>query len=887
MDNIERLKRALYDIRDGKEKSSVRRALVDIARGLPKSPESIVLYRLGISLFDRVAEPVDRHMATLDFVKEIPVTEAFHPLHLETAEAVVSAADALDDKQHRITELIRLAESMPKTEAFLEYRLRSWRLALGLAAPPRNLPLPIEAIAKELPKSLDAVFYRRYTLLGVARQMPRVGPFIALYKEAMTLAIDAALVLGEPYYQRYSLQHIAADIPKEDEYLDLYKRAMTESYKAAVITKDPFARERAFLDVFQEVPKTPEFFPLIQEILTHALSFFTVKKWMGDLEVFDVVDYILSAEDLGIKESKKKRYSREKYATILAGEIAKFGADLNDTRFIEILKPYTHVWIQPWVLRDSIKKVVDRLASLQNIFHGREVERPVFVSEVRLEGKENYIHKKDQAANDCVSIDLGATNTVVMRRKGAGSPDFVPLSPISRQIDRMHIVPTILGAETNTIGMEVTGENPVVNIKQMLLEGNPKGAEHMERFFKELYAHIKKATQSTSGWFSILPRNAKDVLYITVPVGYRDYMKTMRQIARKNVGKSTQVEFIEEPLAAAVGYEVVDQRDKLIMVIDFGGSTLNTMVLRLNINEVHVVAKPERAQILGGYDIDLWLAEHLAAKVSIAKDDIPASLVRAAEQIKIALSQRNETPFEWQGAEVCSVTRAELEEVLNQHDFYRFIDRTLTYVLKRAEKVGLEKNRIEAVLLTGGSSQIPSFKEKVADLFPELKKENLVYDHSPLSAVGLGAALYGTRDITDRHLGMAYAMRYSAGGKEATHSYSIVLEKGETLPFEKTYSLNPARRLGEQKELYVELFEVPESMLTRVWVMESGIEFLKQEMKHNDSNIALVPLKGVTLAAEETIKAEVTVIFCVNEAGHLSIKWGPEDARVETGLRLQ
>src|SRR4030067_1691830 len=115
MDSMERLKKAVYDIRGGKEKSSVRGALVDIARNLPKSPESISLYRLGISLLDRVADPVERHMATLDFVKEIPVTEAFHPLHLETAEAAVTAADALDAQQHRITELIRLAESMPKT----------------------------------------------------------------------------------------------------------------------------------------------------------------------------------------------------------------------------------------------------------------------------------------------------------------------------------------------------------------------------------------------------------------------------------------------------------------------------------------------------------------------------------------------------------------------------------------------------------------------------------------------------------------------------------------------------------------------------------------------------------------------------------------------------
>jgi molecular chaperone DnaK (HSP70) len=110
------------------------------------------------------------------------------------------------------------------------------------------------------------------------------------------------------------------------------------------------------------------------------------------------------------------------------------------------------------------------------------------------------------------------------------------------------------------------------------------------------------------------------------------------------------------------------------------------------------------------------------------------------------------------------------------------VDRSVSYVLKRAEKVGVKKDRIEAVLLTGGSSQIPSFKDKIAYIFPDLRNKNLIYDHSPLTAVGLGAALYGTRDVTDRHLGMAYALKYSSADKDAPHSYSIVLEKGEILP---------------------------------------------------------------------------------------------------------
>lgn len=887
MENQENLRQALYDIRDGKEKSSLRGALVNIARRLPRAVESIPLYKLGFSLIDRIGDAAEKRLAILDFVREIPTTEAFHPLCLDVADTAIVAADALDEPHRRITELIKIAEFLPRTAEFVPYRIRAYRLALSLPDAPRFHQPPLEKLAKELPKSMDVSFYRRYTLLGVAKEVPQSGPFIDVYREAIALAIDAALVIEEPYYRRYACQQIAADLPRTGEYDDLYSRAFTEAYRASIATKDPFARQRALLDVLQEMPKTPDFFPLLQDILEQSLSFFTVKKWMGDFDVLDVVDYILSAEELGIKESKQRRFSREKYATILAAEIDKFGTQLNDTRFIEVLKPYTHVWIQPRNIRDSVKKVVDHLTSLENTFHGREIERPVFVSEAHVEGKENYIHKREAAAIDCISVDLGATNTVIMRKKGDSAPDFVPLSPISKQYDRMHIVPTILSAETNAIGMEVNEEAPVVNIKQMLLEGNPKGKEYMERFFKVLYSHLKKAVQGSTGWFSLLAKTPVEILYITVPVGYHDYRETMREIASRVVKKDMLVEFIEEPLAAAVGYEVVDQADKLIMVIDFGGSTLNTMVLRLNVNEVHIVSKPERAQILGGYDIDVWLSEYLAEKIGIQKENIPWDLMAEAERIKIELSHRNEVPFEWQGRTVCDVSRDEMEEVLDKHDFYRFINRTVTYVLKRAEKVGLKKDRIEAVLLTGGSSQIPSFKEKIADVFPELKKENRIYDHSPLSAVGLGAALYGTRDISDRHLGMAYALRYSVEGKDVTHSYSIALEKGETLPFEKTYRISPARRLGDQKEIYLELFEVPESLLTRIWVMESGIEFLKQEMKQHDGNLALAALKGVTLTFDGPIKKDVPVTFCIDEAGQLSIKYGPNDTTLDTGLRLQ
>ncbi|MBI1910841.1 MAG: Hsp70 family protein [Deltaproteobacteria bacterium] len=881
-EEIRELKQALHAIRDETDQNLLRGLIVNTARMLPKTVEFLDSFKLAYELLDKISDQSERRIALLDFVKEIPAFGLYQPLFKKAIDAALTAADDLDEQHRRTTELLWIANGVPVTDEFLSIRLQAWRLALDLPDKPRFREPSLEKIAKFLPKASDFDFFRRYTLLGIAKQMPKEGVFKDAYIEAIKLAIKASTVLSEPHHRRYVLLFIANEIPDPEQYFDIYHLAYEEGYKATLETKDPFAKQYGILEMLQAIPKTPGFFPLIQEVAEQALTFFTVKKWMEDVEVFDVVDYILSAEELGINDSKLRRFNREKYAKILSAELDKLGPVINDTRFIETLKPYTHVWIQPKFLRDAVKKLVEHLESLSRKFHGREIERPIFVAEAHPEGGTHLIHKKESPTLECISIDLGATNTVVMRKKGDAQPDYVPLPSISATYDRVQIVPTVLSSETNTIGTDVNDPSPIVNIKQMLLEGNPKGKEYMERFFKILYQHLKKAT-ATTGWFSILPKNLSDLIYVTVPVGYNDYRTAMKEITDR-VAKGAKIELIEEPLAAAVGYQVVEARDKVIMVIDFGGSTLNTMILRLNLAEVHIVAKPERAQLLGGHDIDVWLAEFLAKKADIT-DENQYKLITKAEEIKIELSKRNEVPFEWDGRQICKVTREELEEVLDSHEFYKIVDRTITNVIRRAEQVGLKKDRIEAILLTGGSSQIPSFKDKVGDIFTSLRKQNQIYDHSPLSAVGLGAALYGTRDITDRHLGMAYAVKYATDDKDNPYSYSILLEKGELLPLEKTYSIRSAKKLGVKNEVFIEFFEVPESLLTRRWVMEGGIEFIKQELKHT-TDITLNALKTVTLSFKAPVDAETEVTLSIDEAGRLSVKYD-NGTSLETGVRLQ
>lgn len=891
MINIDSLRQTLDALRNSIDHPSFSLSILDIAKKIPHKKEYIELFGQCLDLMNKIDDPSVRRNILFYFIKDIPKSESFKQLYKSAMESMIIAADGLSEGQHRTNDLLRIAHELPKTEEYLSLRVHAWRLALNLPDKPRYMKASLESIARHLPKTSDYSFYRRYTLLGVAGELPKEGVFIELYKEAVMLAINATSLIEEPYYRKYVLLIIANELRNIGEFPDIYRRSVTEAYKAAIAIMDPFAREHALIEVIRELPKSMEYSELLMGAIEEALNFFTVKKWMEDVDAIDVVDFILSAEEPGIKESKKRRFSREKFSNILSAEIDKVVPQMKDIRLIEVLKPYTHIWIQPKKLRDTVRAAVTHLESLKNKYHGREIERPVLIRESHTGGTRNMpAFRRDMKSvgvpvvNDCIAIDLGATNTVIVKKKGNEQPELIVLPSISRKYDSISIVPTILSSETNSIGVEVSEEKPIVNIKQMLLERNPKGKAHMDRFFRTLYQHLKKATM-TGGWFSITNRTV-DVMYITVPVGFQFYKNTMKEIVERTA-RGVSVEFIEEPLAAAIGYQVVENRDKVIMIIDFGGSTLNTMIARVNTDGVHVIAKPDKAQIMGGHDIDHWLGDYLATKVGLPVEEVTQySLLHLAEDIKINLSKKKEVQFEFDGSHSGNVTREELEDVLEQHEFYKIVDRNISNVLKKAEKVGLKKDRLEAILITGGSSQIPSFREKIEQIFPELRRQNMIYDHSPLSAVAFGAAIYGTKEVTDRHLSMAYAIRYATNDEDAPYSYSIILEKGEPLPLEKSFRIKPALKLGIQNQISIELFEVPESMIVRRWVAESGIEFIKQELQQT-GDITLTGLKTATLPIEEEVKNDIDIQFNIKETGHMFIRYGGRNTDIDTELRLQ
>ena len=875
--------RQAFEFIKGMDNPAEKRAvLTEFVETLPSCEEFLPLWEdtvdEAIKSIHLLEEPVHMKSSLLRIAEKVPQNPVFLPLYTRLMRQAIDASDKIEDTFIRRYSLTEIARKL-KERGMQELSLHAIKVALGLAEGAGYKKYSLTEIAGELPTTCDDEFYRNRTFLGIVLGLPLTERFLELYKKGIDIAIQASLLIEEPYYTKYALFFIAKRLPEGEEFLPIYKRCLEEALKASLKINDTFARGRALLDILKELPQKEEFSELFISTVENLLPLFSLKGKIEDIDVMDVVDFIIVAEEKRMKESKKRRYTRERYAELFSAELKRRLKELNDIRLVELLKPYSHVWVRPVVLRDTVKKVLEHFEALKSRYHGREIERPLFIKEEYPElDRETHAAPRPLEEKEVIAIDLGATNTVVMRKKDDEPPRFSHFDGISRDYGNIPIVPTLIDPRTLSIGTAVE-EGAGVNIKKLLLQGSSQGHELMEKYLSTLLRHIR-GELSGGGLFSFFKKSAK--VYVTVPVGFEGYRRTLKAILDR-VAKGLSVELVEEPLAASIGYQIADKNDRMVMVIDFGGCTLDVMVMRINIDGVHVVAKPDRAKLLGGRDIDRWLAEYLLERLNMKGKD-PAPLLDTAEAIKIALSDSKSVPFHWDGRKVCDITRDEFEKVLARHHFYESVDRAISYVLKKAKKIGVHPSMIEAVLLTGGSSQIPSFREKIAYLFPSLSDKNAIYDHSPLTAVAEGALMYGSRHIIDRHLAMAYALKYTIKGTdEKDHSYEIVLEKGEPLPLEKTFYIRPAKTLGVQRELFLELFEIPDHLITRRWVREGEMEFIKQSLKQSE-NVELRGFRVITLPVEEREK-QVSVTLCVEKDGTLKIRY--RGRAIETPVRLQ
>jgi molecular chaperone DnaK len=345
-----------------------------------------------------------------------------------------------------------------------------------------------------------------------------------------------------------------------------------------------------------------------------------------------------------------------------------------------------------------------------------------------------------------VGIDLGTTNSVVSVLE-AGEPTVIPNAEGART------TPSVVGfSKSNEV---LVGEVA----KRQAITNPDRTIRSVKRFMGDNSWHIdidgkKYNPQEISARIlQKLKRDAESYLgesvtqaVITVPAYFDDAQRTATKEAGQIAGLEV-LRIINEPTAAALAYGLDKEEDQTVLVFDLGGGTFDVSVLEIS-DGIFQVKSTSGNTHLGGDDWDQrvidWLVKSFkdTEGVDLSADKMAVQrLKEAGEKAKIELSTVQETTINLPFITATSEGPKHLDLRLTRSQFQE-----LTADLAEACRgpfeqaiadAGLTKDKIDHVVMVGGSTRMPAIKDLVTKLSGSEPHKGV----NPDEVVAIGAAI--------------------------------------------------------------------------------------------------------------------------------------------------
>jgi molecular chaperone DnaK (HSP70) len=267
-------------------------------------------------------------------------------------------------------------------------------------------------------------------------------------------------------------------------------------------------------------------------------------------------------------------------------------------------------------------------------------------------------------------------------------------------------------------------------------------------YLRELLAETKHATG----------HRIRD-LVVTSPVSAFETYRAEVQRLLADLGVR-RVRFVDEPLAAALGYGLSLSHERCVLVVDIGGGTMHVALVELSPRgslggEARVIAKQGRP--LGGNAVDGWLLEAACAKAGLpALDVLGDESARFWRRVMLAEACRVKEALHFEETAVFRVrppgpdrrappslltfTRDELVAALEANGFYRGLESCLAGMFEDGHAKATD---VDDVLVVGGSTLLPGVHARIEK---HVEKRRL-RAWQPFEAVAYGGASFAADRI--------------------------------------------------------------------------------------------------------------------------------------------
>ncbi|HVO12037.1 MAG TPA: Hsp70 family protein [Vicinamibacteria bacterium] len=454
------------------------------------------------------------------------------------------------------------------------------------------------------------------------------------------------------------------------------------------------------------------------------------------------------------------------------------------------------------------------------------------------------------------ALDLGTTNSGVARwNEGRGQPELVELPDVCRNpefddpLDAPRMVPSAvhllekpglvarLGSWRPLERRAFLGRRALIG--RLALERNrelvhpafvptfkaalsseatrplarvgrrPVTARELARaFLRELLVAVKHATGE----------RVRD-LVVTSPVSAFETYRAEVQRLLMGIGVR-HVRFLDEPVAAALGYGLSLSRERTVLVVDIGGGTMHVVLVALSPQgalggEARVLAKQGRP--LGGNAVDGWVLEEACRLAGYppleAEGDeqsrfwrrlMLAEACRVKEGVhfdETAVFRVTPPGFNHTsrpGSSLQTFTRAQLASLLERNGFYRGLESCL---LAMFEDGKARVDDVDDVLLVGGSTLLPGVFARLEQRFQRRR----LRAWQPFEAVAYGGACYaaGRVGALDFIVHDYAFLTHDARTGEPQHT--VVVPRGTRFPTPPAFwkrQLVPTCSLGEPESIF-------------------------------------------------------------------------------------